>query len=239
MANMDYVTENKLTLEANQQKRSARKGVLIFGILLALAALYIHVIASFFVLLATLASFRQQNGSHILRAGAVGEDYALSLLSKLPDTFTIYNQVDIPNPQSRTGVNEADIIVVGQNAVFVIEVKHNNGTITGSETDNEWQIRKVGRGGTAYGKTMRNPIVQVKKLVWLLSEDLKAKHSKAWVQGVVLFSHPEVQLAMPSSASVPVLRAHELLPFIQGYQGKAKMADPARITQGIARLKAA
>lgn len=100
-------------------------------------------------------------------------------LSQLPDTFTVYNQVYIPNVKSRTGFNEADVIVVGPNAVFVIEVKHNSGSITGADSDREWQIKKASRGGIVYGKTMRNPISQVKRLVWLLAGELKAKHSRA------------------------------------------------------------
>ena len=86
-------------------------------------------------------------GHPILLAGAAAEDWVMERLKQLTDTFTVYNQVDIPNAKSRTGFNEADIIVVGPNAVFVIKVKHNNGHIRGADSDSEWRLRVASRKG--------------------------------------------------------------------------------------------
>ena len=174
-----------------------------------------------------------------MRAGDVGEDMALDGLKKLPDSFTIDNQVDIPNEKSRTGFNEADLIVVGPSAIFVVEVKHNNGHITGSDSDKEWGVRKVGRGGTAYSKTMRSPVSQVKKLVWLLSEDLKKNHSRAWVQGVVLFSNRDAEVSVTNSSNVPVLRNQDIVDYIQSYKAKSTISNIGKVTNNIAKLKAA
>lgn len=85
----------------------------------------------------TLVAWASQYGSDTLRSGAVGEDIALKILSRLSETFTIYNQVDISNTESKIGFNKGDLIVVGPNAVFVIEVKHNNSQIVGSENEKE------------------------------------------------------------------------------------------------------
>lgn len=239
MANMEYVTRNKLTIEANNQQRSSRKNILIIGLLLFFGSLFIHVFVSFLVLLFTLVAWVSQNGDAALRAGAVGEDNAIKLLSKLPDTFAIYNQVDIPNPKSRTGFNEADIIVVGPEVIFVIEVKNNNGSIVGSEGDKEWQVNKVGRGGTPYSKAMRNPISQVKQLVWLLSEDLKKKNSRVWIQGVVLFSNSKANLLISGSTSAPVIRNSQLMDYLISYETKSKGSDISKVKQSIAQLKKA
>lgn len=173
MANMENLTKNKLTIEADYKQRSNRKYIFIFGVIVALATSFINIYLGLFSIFVTLVLWASQNGDEALRSGAVGEDNTISLLSRLPDTFTIYNQVDIPNSKSKTGFNEADVIVVGPEAVFVIEVKHNNGAIIGSEAEKEWSVNKVGRGGKPYSKMMRNPISQVKKLVWLLAEDMK------------------------------------------------------------------
>lgn len=120
------------------------------------------------------------NGDEILNAGAEGEDLTIKEIDRLPNSFAVFNQVNVPNVKSRTGYNEADIVVVSDEAVFIIEVKHNNGSISGEIDDKEWAVKKVGRGGTEYGKTMRNPISQVKKLVWLLSEQFKQENNRVW-----------------------------------------------------------
>jgi len=74
MANMEYVTHNKLTIEANEQKRSSRKNILIGGVLLFFVSLFIHVFLGLIVLLFTLVAWVQQNGDEALRSGAAGED---------------------------------------------------------------------------------------------------------------------------------------------------------------------
>ena len=82
---------------------------------------------------------------------------------------------------------------------------------------------------------MRNPIVQVKNWCVTSEDPRKAFESLGARCGVVQPSRGAIGDA--SSASVPVLpRAHELLPFIQGYRGKAKMADQPESSE---RLKAA
>ncbi len=237
MANLNYITENKLTLESDEEKYSNRKFVVIIGCALAIGALFIHYYLSGLVLFLTFISYFLQSGNDILDAGAVGEDITLNALKRLPDSYTIYNQVDIPNSKSRTGFNEADLIVVGPNAVFVIEVKHNNGSITGSDTDRDWEVLKLGRGGTGYSKTMRNPISQVKKLVWLLSENLKSKKSKAWIQGVVLFSNNNAELTINNDSNVQVVRDIDIVNYIKSYKSKSNISNISKITQDIAQLK--
>lgn len=239
MANLDYVTSNKLTLEADEQKQASRKGVMIVGLMIAFGTLFIHPLASAVILVFTFLSWVSQNGSKTLRAGAVGEDITMNVLSHLPDAYTLYNQVDLPNEKSRTGFNEADIIVMGPDTVFVIEVKHNNGSISGAEIDREWHVQKVGRGGTPYSKTMRNPIAQVKKLVWLLSDGFKKKNSRAWVQGIVVFSNQEADVTVTRSGNVPVLGLPQLNQYILSYDSKSRMSNPETVSNHLSGLKAA
>jgi hypothetical protein len=157
-------------------------------------------------------------------AGAAGEEYALSLLKQLPDSFTVFNQIHLPNRRSSIGSNEADLIVCGPNAIFVIEVKHNNGSIVCDEQHTQWKISKIGRKGTGYTTQMRNPISQVKLLSWLLSEYLKKNDVKPWVQGLVLFTHPKVNLKnLNRATSLPVIQPHQLLNYIQSFQAKINL----------------
>ncbi|MFV9689811.1 MAG: hypothetical protein ACNY01_02455 [Desulfobacteria bacterium] len=41
--------------------------------------------------------YRSYRDDVILRAGAEGEDIALDMLKQLPEKYTIFNQVNIPN----------------------------------------------------------------------------------------------------------------------------------------------
>ena len=108
--------------------------------------------------MAAVAVFRI---STIKLAGAEGEERTLRQLKTLPSAYTLFNQLDIPSAPSRTGAMEADLVVVGPNGVFVIEVKHNNGTIFGDNASPQWPVAKVGPRGGAYQSAMRNPIRQL------------------------------------------------------------------------------
>jgi len=237
MANMEYVTENKLTKEADQQKSLNQHRTLIIGGVISIATLFLHFYVTIFVALVTLVVWASQNGSEIIRAGAAGEDIAVEILKELPDGYTIYNQVDIPNEKSRTGFNEADLIVVGPNSIFVVEVKHNNGNIVGTYGDREWTVNKVGRGGTEYSNSMRNPIFQVKNVVRLLLEDMKKKKSRAWIQGIVLFSNDSAEISISGTSNIPVLRNDEFVEYILSYLSKSSISSLEKVVRDIAILK--
>lgn len=239
MANFEYVTANKLTRDAHGYKHTNRTLVLMVGLGITFVVSAIYLPATPLALLLTASLWWSQKSSPILLAGAAGEDLVIDLLRDLPDTFTVYNQVDIPNAKSRTGFNEADVIVVGPNAVFIIEVKHNSGSIKGADGDSEWRVEKTSRGGNVYGKTMRNPISQVKRLVWLLSKDLKAKHSRVWIQGVVLFSHQDVAANIDNDSNVPVMGSNDIVNYIASYQAKVEIANNRKLVGDIAALKGA
>ena len=237
MADTRYVTANRLTEESKAIQARGQNLVLLVGIPAAIAAFFVHSFLGIVVLAVVAALFGSRRGSAVIEAGARGEDAALAWLSKLPDTFTIFNQVDVPSEQSRTGVVEADMVVAGPEALFVIEVKHNNGEIDCDESQPQWAVTKTGRGGGRYGKEMRNPVRQVKKQVWLLSEYLKTRKAKRWIQPIVLFTHPDVSLQRPSDLSVPVLTGPELVDYIRNFRPERPRPVKENTVAAIAALK--
>lgn len=172
-----------------------------------------------------LRGFEVNEDLLVRSAGAEGEEYVLHLLHALPDDYVLFNQLDIPNPDSSQGVNEADLVVLGPNALFVIEVKHNHGVIQGSEKSPEWHALKTGRGGTDYLKTLRNPVLQVKYTTHLLGKYLRARKAKPWIQAVVVFSHPNARLELQGDFTVPVLVADQMLDYLRRFTPP----KPARI----------
>lgn len=238
MANISYVTSNRLTDESKSIQSRKRKTVLVVGLPLVLAAFVYNVGVGWLALVVTIFVLASQRGDDVIKAGAKGEDYALKILKKLPDSFTIFNQVDIPSEKSRTGVVEADLIISGPSTVFVIEVKHNNGEINCDEASSQWSVRKTGRGGTKYGKEMRNPVKQVKSQAWLLGEYLKSKKAKPWIQPIVLFTNPDAVLKRSSEQSVPVLKASEVANYIKAFQPRSDRPVKVATVQALAALKA-
>jgi hypothetical protein len=221
MANIDSVTKNKLTIKAVSSERSYKIGLLMLGLPLVLLSGCLHpavMIVSFAIPM--LVFFFSRRDDPILRAGAEGEDMAIEMLKQLPEDYTIFNQVNIPNEKLKTGYNETDIIISGPTAIFLVEVKHNKGHVYGSEQDGRWQVVKVGRAGTSHVSSMRNPVKQVKGVVWHLSNHLKNKKAKPWIQGIVLFTNPQVLLSMSGETSVPVFQSSDILDYIVNFNTK-------------------
>ena len=239
MAQTEYVVANKLHKQANAATAINRPIAIVLFVLAVLAFLLIKENLLPPIILGGAAIFflLRSGPDDVLVAGAVGEDQAMQILTDLPDSFILFNQLDIPNAKSSTGVNEADIVVCGPTAIFVIEVKNNNGTIVCDETSPQWKVAKVGRKGGEYEKEMRNPIAQTKQLVWLLGEQLKKVNAKPWIQGVVVFTNPAVVLEFNGRTSMPVLRSSELKDFLISFQGNSRPEVLARAKEQLIAIR--
>ena len=119
-------------------------------------------------------------------SGSWGEHKALSALSKeLPDQYHLFVNVSVHEKM------ESDMVVVGPNGVFLVEVKSFNGTLEGGVNDGKWILHKVGRRGGRYTKTIKNPLGQLKRNIAILSQYLKLERCSAWIDGVVLFPNDD------------------------------------------------
>jgi hypothetical protein len=158
-------------------------------------------------------------------SGIKGEKQTISIIKHLPDGYEAFTSIPISFDGNRT---ELDMVVVGENGVFIIETKNHNGTIYGSEDDYKFEQHKVGRKGGEYTNTFRNPIKQVKRQTWILSNVLKNKNANAWVQGIVYFSNPNVETHI-SSKNIPVFDSYNgldgLPEYLLTYQPKRKLAE--------------
>lgn len=234
MANTRYVSANRLTAEANR----SRKYVLAVGAPVALiAAALFPQLWWLIAVLAILLFVPVFNSGSIKRAGAQGEDATLQVLSGLPDSYFILNQLMIPSREKRSGFAELDFVVVGPNGLFVIEVKNNNSRIVGSGEEGDWTIHKVGRGGTPYRSAMKNPVRQLKGQIWALANLLRERRHKAWIDGVLYFSNPRCELDVSGTPSVRVLRHRELNRYILGHRPKFPPGNPERIAEELASMR--
>lgn len=114
-------------------------------------------------------------------AGNAGEKYAAGLIrSVLNKDDLLFTNVAVTYEDKRT---ELDNVVVNSNGVFIIEVKTYSGTLYGSEEDSNWTKIHVSKGGNTYEKSVRNPIPQVRRQIYILSGYLRDHGIKAWVEG--------------------------------------------------------
>ena len=74
---------------------------------------------------------------------------------------------------------ELDLVVVGPNGIFVIEVKHYHGEITGAEMDRTWHQRPRTDGTVNIDvRKLRNPVIQVQHAVRALRRYLAKRNIK-------------------------------------------------------------
>lgn len=146
-----------------------------------------------------------------LGSGIAGESNAVKYLSSLPDEYCMFTNVPLNNNGRRC---EVDVVVVGPRGVIAIEVKGHNGIIEGHSDQDEWVQHKTGRKGGSYSKQMRNPIRQVNRNIYLLSQHLKQHGLNVWIDGIVAFtSASELNV---SQGDVPVVYGQDLPGFIYG-----------------------
>lgn len=235
MANTEYVNENRLTSKAHAQRKRAFWIGLPIVVLICLIFSSVWQLCLFFT--TAFLMIIVSNVGLISLAGAAGEDFTLKLLSSLPDSYTILNQIYVPNSKSKTGYVELDFVVVGPNGVFVIEVKNNNSKIVGNENDKDWIVRKVGRGGTPYTSSMRNPIKQLKSQIWSLGNFMKDQGQKAWIEGIVFLSNQDSEFEFNGDPSVPVLHKTGLTDYILDYRPRRFIENQDKIVQDLVEIQ--
>ena len=81
---------------------------------------------------------------------------------------------------------ELDSVVVNKYGVFIIEVKNYAGQIVGGEDEYEWKKYKTSAAGNTYEKTVKNPIKQVRRQVYVLAGYLKYYGLNVWVRGYAM-----------------------------------------------------
>lgn len=119
------------------------------------------------------------------QAGRRGEIFARQVIQEiLRDDDILLNNVKLYADNKQA---EADNIIINSRGIFIFEVKNLRGTLLGDEDTYDWlQIKDAGYGN-AYQKTVKNPIKQVKRQIYILSKLLKDNGINIWIEGYVFF----------------------------------------------------
>ncbi len=81
---------------------------------------------------------------------------------------------------------ELDLVIVNRYGVFIFEVKNYNGVLIGGENDYEWIKNKTTHAGNVYERTVKNPIKQVKRQIFILSHYLDWFGMRTWGKGYAI-----------------------------------------------------
>ena len=236
---IDRTTENHVYTEIRLNRKLAARWVCRIGIPAVIIASVLCPGGIWIWLLAWFVSYQitKYQGSTVMLAGAAGEDRVQAALSGLPAEYTLFNQIRLPDERSRTGFREADFVVVGNNGVFIIENKDYRGEIRGDATAANWELHKIGIGGTPYTKACRNPVRQVRVYVTLLSRLFAMRDIKARIIPLVSLSQNN-SLAGISSPRVPVVGVDELCGKIIAHKGILSADNRERVVVLLEELRA-
>ena len=70
-------------------------------------------------------------------------------------------------------------------------MKNYSGTLAGDADDFEWEKLHMSQGGNIYIKTVKNPIRQVKRQIYILAKYLDYYGVRTWVEGYVYMCDAE------------------------------------------------
>ncbi|MCX5814434.1 MAG: nuclease-related domain-containing protein [Proteobacteria bacterium] len=135
----------------------------------------------------------------ICKTGIEGEDTLRTYLKNiLSDEYTALYNVPVEH-------GDIDCLVIGPKGLYAIEVKNHRGIIT--YTNNTWRQIKRGRGGNSYIGKLNNPSMQLIQNIKWLKGYLGRYDIKPWINGLIVFTHPEVILSIDN---LPILKAIKL-----------------------------
>ena len=143
---------------------------------------YFHLIP---VLLTVPANFYLQKAFKLF-SGARGESSAKKYLGKLPSDYCVFSNFHL---QYEGKECEIDLLVIGSNGIFAVEVKNHKGKISGEADAAYWEQKKTGRKGGVYTAKMKNPIKQVKRSVYILSRSLEENQVRCWITPMVFLTN--------------------------------------------------
>mgnify|MGYP004500179421 CR=1 FL=1 len=118
------------------------------------------------------------------RAGRQGEKIAVSAIeSILTDKDYLFTNVSFSYDNRDA---ELDCVIVNNYGVFIFEVKNYIGVLYGNEEDFYWEKYKTTDNGNIYEKTVKNPIPQVKREIYLFANYLKRNGVDVWIKGYAI-----------------------------------------------------
>ena len=150
------------------------------------------------------------------RKGQSGETLTRENLNRLSNNHQLINDVMLPE-----SYGNIDHILLGPNGIFVIETKNLEGEIRCDE-DLWYQYKPGWKIPEEY--EIKSPSKQVKRNAVKLKQFIEKKlNKKIWIEGVVVFTNPDVNLEL-NNPTTSILRVNELCNYITSKKSKTQFS---------------
>ena len=179
-----------------------------------------------------------QHRSRIVGEGSEGEALTAKVLDNLQMDARVLHSVQF---ESGDKPRELDHLLITNNALFVIETKYLRGRIAGDALDREWTLHKRARKTRSrYKRTFYNPLKQVATQIYHLRSHLETnlgprwaqECSHIWIQGVVVFAHPQGDSSAVVSHERGVVDINTLPQYLSNYRPPSRAS---RLSYGLRR----
>jgi len=162
-----------------------------------------------------------------LLAGYRGEALGQKKLKKLKKHgYKVFANMKLNHNSQKS---EMDFIAIGDNGIFIIEVKNIKGDIIGHSDDKYLtQIKKTKHN--TYENMFYNPIKQVNTHVFKLAEYLKSNGVNYWIEGFVYFPKKHSTIQVENNNRIYSKKdSKNLIKHIQEYEGKESISNSDQI----------
>ena len=177
--------------------------------------------------------------ARIVGQGSEGEALVANVLDNLNDMDArVLHSVQF---ESGDKPREIDHLLITHNTMFVIETKYLRGRIAGEALDREWTLHKRARQTRSrYKRGFYNPLKQVATQIYHLRSHLEShltdrwahECSQIWIQGVVVFAHPQGDASAVISHERGVVDLNSLPQYLANYRPPSRAH---RLSYGLRR----
>ena len=174
----------------------------------------------------------------IVGQGSEGEALVANVLDHLEMDARVLHSVQF---ESGDKPREIDHLLITPGALFVIETKYLRGRIAGEVLDREWTLHKrAHKTRSRYKRGFYNPLKQVATQIYHLRSHLEAnlgdrwahECSQIWIQGVVVFAHPQGDASAVVNHEHGVVDLPNLPKYLQNYRPPSRAH---RLSYGLRR----
>jgi len=208
--------------QADRRRRTRLLGGGAAMLLMAFGAWLVHPMLAFMVagIAAMVLFFSSLSAGSTVAPdellGIEGELRALKFLRRLSDDYLLLNRVRIADPTLPNGERELDFLVLGPNALFVVEVKNTPGLIHVQPDSAHWPVAsRGGCGSSPCWNSMPSPLRQVQAQVAALDRLLLSHGLGLPIKPIICFARPGVALENVASCPIPVVVPEQLSGLIE------------------------
>ncbi len=179
---------------------SVALGLLTFRLLSTFSLSALEELALIFLLAPLIAFYYYLWQYHIYRSGWTGEKQVTKLLTKtLSDDYLLINDLYL-----RNSYGDIDHIVLGPNAIFVLETKNWRGNIVCN--GDQWQRSKKHHQQSSPSSQVKRNVTKIHQII---GSNPSLRLLNIWVEGIVVFTNSHIKLRL-NNPTVSVLKLPQL-----------------------------